>query len=189
MTPGTSPSLRLPPVILAATSAFAIGLVLYGITYLYPAFNALNALNTAITNERGNLERFKILSPVQARAGALDKIRFKDGFEFPKRIRLPRKELTRLYTKFRTWAMENRLELTGSHFDINALDKDSDTLFLTLELNGNLDDFRQFLIKTISWQAFDSISTLEIRPGTGQNRQISVGLMLNIQPNIQKNRS
>lgn len=168
-------------IILMICAGIVLILALYGSLYFYPAYQALGSVKKEIVNETADLERLKILFPVQARAKTLEKIRFKGRLPFPERVAMPRKTLTTLPEQFTATASRHGMTLSGSDFDTNGLDNDSQTLSFTVGLSGKLQNFRQFLIYIISHPSFDSVSALGIRSGNGETKYFTLTLNIKIE--------
>ena len=180
MTP-TGKTPRIPQLTLLIGAGIFLIMGLYGIFYLYPAHRALGYVQQQIATETVNLDRLKTLFPVQARAKALEKIRFNGGLPFPERVEMPRKSLTSLPEQFSAAAHRHGMILLGNNFDINGMDEGSQFLSFTLALSGKLKNFRRFLIDLITYASFDSVSALEISAGKGETKAITLTLNIRIE--------
>jgi len=166
-------------LLIGAGMSLIIGL--YGFLYLYPAHRSLDHIQKQIDRETVNLDRLKILFPLNARAKILEKIKFKGRLPFPERVHMPRKSLSTLPGRFSAAAHTHGIKLLSTTFDINGMDKDSTILSVTLELSGGLKDFRELLVDFIAYACFDSVSALEIRAAKGENKSISLTLNIKIE--------
>ncbi len=162
-------------------AAILLILGLYGMLYLYPAHRSLEYIQKQITNETVNLDRLKILFPVQARAKALERIRFNGRLPLPERVEMPRKALTSLPDRFSAAARKHGMNLLSSDFDINGMDEESKNFSFTVELTGKLKNFRQFLIDLITHASFNAVEVLEIRAGKGDAKSITLTLNIRIE--------
>jgi len=154
---------------------------LYSILYLYPAHRSFGHIQKQIASETVNLDRLKIQFPVNARAKTLEKIKFNGRLPFPERVKMPRKSLITLPGLFLAVASTHGINLLSSTLDINGMDKDSTILSVTLELSGELKNFRQLLVDFIAYACFDSVSALEIRSGKGETKSITLTLNIKIE--------
>lgn len=158
----------------------ALVISLYGLLYVYPAWQTLKSVKRSIASEKADMECRKTLFPVQAKVKILEGIRFKGRLPFPERVAMPKGNLTSLPREFNVLALRHGLSMTGSSFHIGNMDDGSQLLPITLTLEGKLRQFRDFLIGIMANKAFKSISALDIRSGRGELKIISLTLNIRI---------
>ncbi|MCG8615541.1 MAG: type II secretion system protein M [Desulfobacterales bacterium] len=164
------------PILIGAAALFITGV--FTAFYIYPVYMAKARVQTELEGETAKLRRLETLFPVQARAGALEKVRFSFKHPLPESAPVPRRELPQLPDRLARMAGEEGLELSSVEFDLNALTDTSRQISVTLSTRGGVNALRQFLIRLIRHRAFDGISRLDITPGRDENRELLVTLGL-----------
>jgi hypothetical protein len=162
---------------------FLILICVYALFFIYPSYRSFSQARKAIVEQTTKLERLKVLYPVFARSKALDQIEFNLGLPFPGRVQIHRNELAKLSRKISDTAKRNHMTMSGSDFDINSLNNQSQSLSMVIELKGKLFDFRQFLIEIIGFEFFDSIGNLTINADKDQMKNFSLNLNIMIKKN------
>jgi hypothetical protein len=165
-------------------SVFFLTLIcVYALFFIYPSYRSFSHTRKAIVDQTTKLEHLKVLYPVFARSKALDQIQFKHALPFPGRVQIHRTELAKLSRKISNTAKRNHMTMSGSDFDINSLNNQSQSVSMVIELKGKLFDFRQFLIEIIGFEFFDSIGNLTINADKDQMKNFSLNLNIMIKKN------
>jgi len=125
-----------------------------------------------ITNEK--------LVPAYAKAKRFEAIKFEPKFSLPKREDLYRKNLSKLPDKFQKLALENNLELSNKNLDLGFLKTKSRSISMSLEMEGKLQDFRNYLIAIIALPFFDSFEKIKINSTQDNIKKFSINLKINM---------
>jgi len=118
--------------------------------------------------------------PAYAIAKKFKEIKFDPKFSTPKRENIDRKNLSELPTKFHKLALEHNLKLSNKNLDLGFLKTKSKSISMFLELEGKLNDFRNYLITIISLPFFDSFEKIKINSTQNNLKKFSVDLKINI---------
>jgi len=118
--------------------------------------------------------------PAYARAKKFDDIKFEPKLPLPKRSELDRKNLSSLPDLFHTLALEQNLKLSNKNLDLGFLKTQVKSISMFLELEGKLQDFRNYLIVIISLPFFDSFEKIKINSTSNNGKRFSVDLKINI---------
>ena len=118
--------------------------------------------------------------PAYAKAKKFEGIKFEPKFPVPKREDLPRKNLSALPDLFHTLALEHNLKLSNKNLDLGFLKTKSTSSSMFLELEGKLQDFRNYLIVIISLPFFDSFEKIIINSTQNNIKKFSVDLKINM---------
>jgi len=118
--------------------------------------------------------------PAYAKAKKFEGIKFEPKFPLPNRENLERKNLSELPNKFHTLALEHNLKLSNKNLDLGFLKTKSTSSSMFLELEGKLQDFRNYLIVIISLPFFDSFEKIKINSTQNNIKKFSVDLKINI---------
>ena len=118
--------------------------------------------------------------PAYAIAKKFKEIQFDPKFSIPERKNLDRKKLSELPAKFHKLALEYNLKLSNKNLDLGFLKTKSKSISMFLELEGKLNDFRNYLIMIISLPFFDSFEKIRINSTQSNLKKFSVDLKINI---------
>jgi len=118
--------------------------------------------------------------PVYVKAKKFKEINFEPKFPIPKRENIDRKNLSALPDLFQTLALEHNLKLSNKDFDPGVLKTEVKTMPMFLELEGNLQNFRNYLIAIIALPFFDSFEKININSTNKNIKNFSVDLKINI---------
>lgn len=118
--------------------------------------------------------------PAYAKAKKFERIKFEPKFSLPKRESLDRENLSELPNKFHLLALEHNLKLSNKKLNLAFLKTKSNSISMLLELDGRLQDFRNYLIVIISLPFFDSFEKIKINSTRNNIKNFSVDLKINI---------
>lgn len=172
------------PGLLTLGLIFVAFICLYVLFFIRPDYVSLTQTRQTLSDQTAELERLKLIYPVFARSKALDQIQFEPRLPFPPRVSIHRKDLAKLSEKISRTAQKNQLSLVGYHLDVNSLKETSQSIPITLKLQGDLWDFRNFLIEMISFSFFDSFESFNIQPheATMKNFTLTLNVLTKTNP-------
>ncbi len=171
--------LSLLTLILILLSVITIFIFIFFI--LIPGQKAIKKIRQDVQSVSGDI---KIINekfvPAYAIAKKFKEIKFEPKFSIPKRETLDRKNLSELPDKFHKLALEHNLKLSNKNLDLGFLKTKSKSISMFLELEGKLNDFRNYLVVIISLPFFDSFEKIKINPTKNNIKKFSVDLKINI---------
>ena len=118
--------------------------------------------------------------PVYAKAKKFEVIKFEPRFPIPNRKNMDRKNLSTLPDLFQKLALEHNLKLSNKDLDPDFLNTEAKKIPMFLELDGNLQNFRNYLIAIIALPFFDSFEKININSMDNTIKKFSVDLKINI---------
>jgi len=159
----------------------AITLFVFMFFLILPGQKAITKIQQDIQSASSDI---KVLNesfvPAYAKAKKFENIKFEPRFPLPNRETLDRKNLSELPEKFYALAKEHNLKLSNKNLDLGFLKTKSTSISMFLELEGKLQDFRNYLIAVISLPFFDSFGKIKINSTQNNNKKFSVDLKINI---------
>ena len=171
--------LSLVTIILILLSAITIFIFIFFI--LIPGQTSIKKIQQDVQSVSNDI---KIINekfvPAYAIAKKFKDIQFDPKFSIPKRENLDRKNLSGLPDKFHKLALEHNLKLSNKNLDLGFLKTKSKSISMYLELEGKLNDFRNYLIMIISLPFFDSFEIIKINSTQSNLKKFSVDLKINI---------
>ncbi|MBC8439367.1 MAG: hypothetical protein H8D87_06755 [Deltaproteobacteria bacterium] len=172
---------KISPVAILFIVLSAITIFIFIFFILIPRQNSIKKIQQdiqSVSNDNKVLnEKFV---PAYAIAKKFENIKFEPKFPLPKRDDIDRKNLSELPDKFHTLALEHNLKLSNKNIDLGFLKTKSTSSSMFLELEGKLQDFRNYLIAIISLPFFDSFEKIRINSTRSNLKKFSVDLKINI---------
>lgn len=167
------------PALLTGSVILAV-LIVHSLFFLFPKNRELSRLNHQATAASMELERLRLLFPVQARIKRLESIDFLPRLKPSEPAPISRDGIDALMDRFRQSAKIWRLNLVKSRLNLEDLDNSSSDLPITLTLQGPLPDLRHFLADIVGVPCFGTISDITISPGQERARHMVVSFKLRI---------
>jgi len=146
---------KISPVTIFFIVLSAVTIFIFIFFMIIPEQKSINKIQYDIKSTSSNIKisNEKII-PAYAKAKKFKEMKFEPKFALPKRDSLDRKNLSDLPNKFHTLALENNLKLSNKNLDLGFLKTKSKSISMYLELEGKLQDFRNYLIVIISLPFF-----------------------------------
>lgn len=163
-------------ILLSAVTFFAFMVFL-----ILPGKHKINQIRQEIKSVSSDIKMVnENFVPAYARAKKFEEIRFEPRFPLPDRATIDRKNLSELPETFYALALEHNLQLSNKNLDLGFLKTKSTSISMFLELEGKLQDFRNYLVAVISLPFFDSFEKIKINSTQNSNKKFSVDLKINI---------
>ena len=174
-------NIKLPYLTLIFIVASVATLAFYMFFSIIPGYRSINKIRQDIIAINADLRMSEKVIPVYAKAKKIDEIQFNPSFSFPKRAKLDREKLPELLNKFKLLALQNSLFLIDNKLDTNFLNREPSSVSILFKSQGELKDFRSFLIEVISFPFFETIENITITPGKKELNNFTVNLKINIE--------
>jgi hypothetical protein len=161
---------RVPPLTLAILVSTVAIVAVFALFGLYPQYKGLKTLRAEREAAAWSLEEQKQLFPVHAVAVKAAEKEFRPGLEFPEREKLQRSRIAELPLLMERQAVIANLVYVGNSLDISTAGKDSGYLAMEMTLDGNLFDFRDFLVSMVGLPFVDRIGKISLTAGEKMHR-------------------
>lgn len=171
---------NIPGPALVTGSIILAALIVHGLFFLFPRHRELSLLKHQAAAASMELERLRVLFPVQARIKGLESIDFSPKLKLSAPAPISRDGVDALMDRFRQSARIRRLNLVKSRFDLEDLDNDSSDLPITLTLHGSMADLRHFLTDIIGLPCFGKTCHITIDHGQAHLRHMAVSFKIRI---------
>lgn len=156
--------------------------ILFYMTFsIIPGYLSIKKIRRGIEIAATDMGVLDKLIPAFAKAKKNNDFTFEPTLPFPHREKLDRENLPGLINRLQVLALKYKLDISGNKLDITFSDSESDSLSVFLELQGQLPDFRNFLISLISLPFFETMEKIIIRTADHDANIFSVTLKVNIE--------
>lgn len=127
-----------------------------------------------------DLELKDKIVPAYAKARQMNNDVFVPPLPVPEKKFLNKNELHSFINSFKMIAANHQMNLLENKVNTARLNSETDKLSIYLDLEGNLENFRSFLIALISLPSYYGLEGILIYPGTGDKKRIFVNFTINI---------
>jgi Tfp pilus assembly protein PilO len=174
--------LGLSPVTLIFTVLSIVIILIFILFLITPRQKSIEKIRQEIQSTSTEIKVLKEkFIPAYVQAKNFEQIKFDPQFLLPKREHLDRKKLPGLPDQFNSLALKQNLKLSNKDLDLAFLKNKTKSVSIFLELEGRLQDFRNYLIVIISLPFFDSFEKIKIDSTQNNIKKFSVDLKINIE--------
>jgi len=160
---------------------FSLAIVfLYSIFSIFPGYRTIKKIRQDIDSTTADMAVLQKIIPVYAEARKYSKLGFEHNLPLPDRKGLEEGSVAKLVHDFQSLSLKHKLDLSRNKLDIKFSRTQPDSVFIFIELNGSLHNFRNFLISLISLPFFEKIENIMIRPDNNNFKIFSVNIKINV---------
>ncbi len=155
--------MKLPKQSVIYLGVCSFGLIIYLAFGIIPHLRAVSAYEGRISAAKNKLESHRLSSPLLRE---MEKRRVDKRIEtlpFPVRGALPRGDISGLRSSLKALAEKNRMIQVKSDQDLSLLAKGEKVIGVVAEIQGELADFRRYLIALSGLDYLGPIEEIEIR--------------------------
>ena len=153
---------------------------LYSIFSIFPGYRTIKKIRQDIDSTSIDIAMIQKIIPVYAQAKKYYKIKFEHRLPISSKERLDKGKVSKLVHDFQSLSLKHQLEFSRNKLDIKFLKTQPDSVFIYIELKGSLQNFRNFLISSISLPFFEKIETIVIQPDKNNFNIFSVNIKINV---------
>jgi Tfp pilus assembly protein PilO len=173
---------RISPVTLILIVLSIVTILIFTLFSIAPGQKSIKKIRQDIKSISTEIKILKEkYVPAYAKAKNFEQIKFDPKFLLPKREQLDRKNLPGLPDQFHSLALKQNLKVSNKNLDLAFLKTQTKSVSMFLELEGRLQDFRNYLIVIISLPFFDSFEKIKIDSTQNSTKKFSVDLKINIE--------
>lgn len=147
------------------------GLLAFILFLISQNYKSINSINEEIFSLKSQISRQEAFNPPYRKLASQNRLLEKrisselGGLPAPKAGKLPREEVGKLSGMFQELAVKSGLNLENIILDVNSLEKAKKHLMTDIHLNGDIYNFRKFLIEVGRVPYVDHIKEVKISSG------------------------
>jgi len=168
-----------PVIIFAFVTTITLGL--YLIFSIVPGYRSMTKIRADIKTINEDLSVAKKIIPVFAKAKKYNIIKFEPKLPFPDRKKLDRVHLPGLLNKFQSLAIKHKLHLIDNELDARSLDWQSGSVSIRLKMQGQLRNFRNFIISIISLPFYGTMENISFHAGNNGLHHFSLNMKIDLE--------
>lgn len=168
-----------PVIIFAFVTTITLGL--YLIFSIVPGYWSTTKIRDDIKIINEDLSVKKKIIPVFAKAKKYNEIKFEPKLPFPEKKKVDRSHLPGLFNKFQSLAIKHKLHLIDNKLDTKSLNRQSGSVSIRLKMQGQLRDFRNFIISIISLPFYGTIENISFHAGNNGLHLFSLNMKIDLE--------
>lgn len=168
-----------PVIIFVFVTTITVGL--YLIFSIIPGYQSITKTRDDIQTINEDLIVSEKIIPIFTKAKKYSEIKFEPQLPFPNKKKLDRAHLPGLFKKFQSLAIKHKLHLIDNKFDARSLDGHSGSVSIRLKMQGQLRDFRNFIISIISLPFYRTMENISFHAGNNGLHNFSLNIKIDLE--------
>ena len=174
---------KIPYPVIIFTFVTMIIISFYLIFSIIPGYRSITKIRDDIKTTNEDLSVSEKIIPVFAKAKKYNEIKFEPKLPFPDREKLDRAHLPGLFNKLQSLAIKNKLHLIDNKLDTKSLNRQSGSVSIRLKMQGQLRDFRNFIISIISLPFYGTMENISFNAGDNGLHNFSLNMKIDLETN------